>query len=218
MQERRSQRPKWPFRMPTWRSALMATAAAVLVFVATLVVAWAELRQYESTRSETRSTILGVGRALADFHERQGQYPASLAVIGGKAKLRDQWGRQFEYRRYEAGFVLRSLGRDQREGGVGLDGDVRYVEKTPMPLGFTERTWTLQVPPLTLRQSVEHFDYGRPVTGAAVIAAIAALIVLFTASRGARSWKKDLRQLAVVLFGSVLLALWITKFVGASIA
>ncbi len=197
--------------MPTKRSALTALAAAMLVFVLTLVVAWEQLRHYDTSRLSTIWTVEEIATAVAAFAEREGHYPPDLSSLDEEGNTRDQWDRPIEYHRTESGFVLRSLGRDGLAGGVGLDGDIVLVEKRARTTtsSSTHSTWELRVPPMTVSESIEHFEFRGPMRGAAIAACFAAFISLFPASRTPRSWRSHLAQLAITVIACVVLSAWL---------
>lgn len=45
-----------------------------------------------------------------------------------KKEIKDPWGRPFEYQKTGGGYIIRSRGRDGKEGGDGLDKDISSDE------------------------------------------------------------------------------------------
>lgn len=95
-------------------------------------------------RTRARMRLLAAGIESEKRHE--GAYPASLAALGESVHTSrrlarwlnaagvDAWGRSFVYVRSEdgAGFELKSLGADGREGGEGAGADIDWSSEEPL--------------------------------------------------------------------------------------
>ncbi len=77
-------------------------------------------------RSQLERKIAPLAVSLAEFHAAHGAYPESLAALG-EPVLRDPFsGKETVYRREGAGYVLYSVGLNQKDdGGTGDDRPVR---------------------------------------------------------------------------------------------
>src|SRR4051812_8714696 len=102
---------------------LLALGGLALLFA---VASWASAPKSAFTRMTMRETSKRIGL----FFERNGQLPAGLHALperdgGHEDRITDPWDRELRYRvDGEASFTLSSLGRDDKSGGNGDDGDV----------------------------------------------------------------------------------------------
>jgi general secretion pathway protein G len=89
----------------------------------------------EARQASAKSDISKFDTALALYRLKAGKYPESLEdltkpVEGQKEAYlpdgvpKDPWGKDYDYQRTEAGYTLRSFGKDGAEGGEGEDADV----------------------------------------------------------------------------------------------
>jgi general secretion pathway protein G len=120
----------------------MLVVLAIIALVTTLVAPQI-LRYLGSARADTaQAQIRNISSALELYYIDNGGYPATeeglqaLAVapasatgwngpyLKGADKLADPWGNQYIYEHTGAAFVIRSAGRDGKEGGEGLDKDL----------------------------------------------------------------------------------------------
>lgn len=83
-------------------------------------------------QADTRVAMLHTEKGLVMYAAKhRGSWPATLAeaspYMEGGTLPSDAWGRQFVYQLVggEAGYVLVSYGADGREGGAGMDADLR---------------------------------------------------------------------------------------------
>jgi general secretion pathway protein G len=97
---------------------------------------------------ETRLRMGELGKALDMFYTDCGAYPTAEQGLNAllqqpsgcnnwgpdpyvnKGLLKDSWGKEFMYEQTGSSYVLRSLGRDGRDGGKGADGDISSEEET----------------------------------------------------------------------------------------
>jgi general secretion pathway protein G len=120
----------------------MLVVLAIIALVTTLVAPQI-LRYLGSARADTaQAQIRNIASALELYYIDNGGYPANeeglqaLATapasasswngpyLKGADKLADPWGNQYFYENTGAAFVIRSAGRDGKEGGDGLDKDL----------------------------------------------------------------------------------------------
>jgi general secretion pathway protein G len=121
----------------------MLVVLAIIALITTLV-APRILRYLGSARVDAaQAQIRNISSALELYYIDNGGYPTkeeglqALAVAPGAAtrwngpymkgtdKLSDPWGHPYLYDNAGGNFVVRSFGRDGKEGGEGLDKDLR---------------------------------------------------------------------------------------------
>ncbi|MCR4265783.1 type II secretion system major pseudopilin GspG [Nitratireductor sp. ZSWI3] len=115
---------------------------AIIALIATLATPQI-LRYLDSARVDTaRAQIRNIASALELYYLDNGNYPATeeglgaLAVAPSSANrwngpylkgadgLQDPWGTSYVYENTGAAFAVRSLGRDKKTGGEGIDADL----------------------------------------------------------------------------------------------
>lgn len=120
----------------------MLVVLAIIAMVTTLVAPQI-LRYLGSARVDAaHAQIRNIASALELYYIDNGAYPSNedgleaLAVAPASAaawsgpylkdagKLADPWGRAYTYQTSDSAFTVRSLGRDGKEGGDGLDADI----------------------------------------------------------------------------------------------
>ena len=120
----------------------MLVVLAIIALVATLVAPQI-LRYLGSARADAaQAQIRNISSALELYHIDNGSYPTTeqglpaLAAapaetprwngpyLKGADKLADPWGNRYLYQNEAGAFVVRSLGRDGKEGGEGIDKDL----------------------------------------------------------------------------------------------
>jgi general secretion pathway protein G len=120
----------------------MLVVLAIIALVTTLVAPQI-LRYLGSARADAaQAQIRSIGSALELYFIDVGAYPTNeeglpaLAVapasathwngpyLRGADKLTDPWGEAYVYQNDGSEFSIRSLGRDGKEGGEGLDADI----------------------------------------------------------------------------------------------
>lgn len=120
----------------------MLVVLAIIALITTLVAPQI-LRYLGSARADAaQAQIRNISSALELYFIDNGGYPSSeeglpaLAVapasatrwngpyLKGADKLADPWGNGYAYENAGTGFVVRSFGRDGKEGGEGLDKDL----------------------------------------------------------------------------------------------
>lgn len=120
----------------------MLVVLAIIALVTTLVAPQI-LRYLGSARADTaQAQIRNIASALELYYIDNGGYPATeeglqaLAIapasatgwngpyLKGADKLADPWGKPYAYENTGSAFVVRSTGRDGKEGGDGLDKDL----------------------------------------------------------------------------------------------
>jgi general secretion pathway protein G len=93
--------------------------------------------------NSTKSALTEIAIQLNRFKEDCGFFPSSRQGLNalsenpqeepkcknwkgpyGSTQLKDTWGSDFVYSSEGQSFVLKSLGRDKKEGGVGYDADI----------------------------------------------------------------------------------------------
>jgi hypothetical protein len=93
-----------------------------------------ELLAAAERRAKAKSDLEALRTALDLYRVKTRAYPESLAELAvpfddhppllASDPPKDPWGRDYQYRRTETGFVLRCLGADGKEGGEGEDTDL----------------------------------------------------------------------------------------------
>lgn len=117
------------------REGLGAVAAATSLTIRVVAVAHVAgcLNSFGGhMQADTRMAMLHTEQALIAYAAKhRGSWPATLAeaspYMEGGTLPTDAWGRQFAYQLVdtETGYVLVSYGADGREGGEGMDADLR---------------------------------------------------------------------------------------------
>lgn len=121
----------------------MLVVLAIIAMVTTLVAPQI-LRYLGSARVDAaHAQIRNIASALELYYVDNGAYPSNedglkaLAAAPTAAtawngpylkdagKLADPWGHAYTYQTSGSEFTVRSLGRDGKEGGEGLDADIR---------------------------------------------------------------------------------------------
>ncbi|MCE9544978.1 MAG: type II secretion system protein GspG [Planctomycetia bacterium] len=116
---------------------LAAAGTAGMVFLLTYLSAWVALRQEVIDRDNSkhfleRRRITVVREALVKFATDHGHYPDSIKGLAAQLPENekpphfesDLWEHPYQYTKTKDGFELRSLGRDGKPGGEGLDVDI----------------------------------------------------------------------------------------------
>jgi general secretion pathway protein G len=120
----------------------MLVVLAIIALITTLVAPQI-LRYLGSARADTaQAQIRNISSALELYFIDNGGYPSNeeglraLAVgpasatrwngpyLKGAETLADPWGNPYAYENSGTAFAIRSLGRDGKEGGEGLDKDL----------------------------------------------------------------------------------------------
>jgi len=127
---------RWRIVNGNRRSILTGLFAAfvgcTVVLLLTYCFAWVNPTTRQSVGVGSRIQYNMPGRCRAIFSElekyakKHGGYPNSLRDVFDPANLDvidDPWGVPLQYFKTKNGFFLRSLGRDKRAGGTGLDAD-----------------------------------------------------------------------------------------------
>jgi general secretion pathway protein G len=126
----------------------ISTNVGVLVAAIAIVVAWRDIGDTNRVRSEqwaTRQAISdikkslqmyrGAGKpppkSLEEFRGPGGEFPAQFQRDERGRPLVDGWGRPFLYSVEGSEYVVTSLGRDGKPGGVGLDCDLSSLKEWP---------------------------------------------------------------------------------------
>lgn len=113
---------------------VLAILGTIIGLVATNV---AESRDKAKTK-EAKILVGQVSSILQMYYTDCGKYPDSLDVLGAgdsacpnwipdskaKKKTKDPWNRDLVYSKQGSEFVLKSLGKDGKEGGTGLNADI----------------------------------------------------------------------------------------------
>ncbi len=124
----------------------ISTSVGVLVAAITIVGAWRNIRGLWEVRLEQRATrqaILEIEELVHAYHADTKALPKSLEEVRGASSLQvsfqwdekgrplDGWGRPFLYSTDGTKFVITSLGRDGKPGGLGLDYDLSNLTTWP---------------------------------------------------------------------------------------
>jgi len=125
----------------------VSMGVGVLVAVLAILVAWRDIGNMDEIQSEQRTTrqaIRDIERAVQTYREAKATLPESLEEVrgfGSKHSVRfkqdangnplDGWGRPFLYSVRGGEYVITSLGRDDRPGGIGLDCDLSNLKAWP---------------------------------------------------------------------------------------
>lgn len=131
----------------------LSTSVGLLVATIAMVVAWRNVGDMGQVRSEqwaTRQAIRGIEKSLQMYPETNKTLPKSLEEFRGprgeflvqfkrdaRGRPLDGWGRPFLYSVEDTGYVVTSLGRDGRPGGIGLDCDLSNLREWPKEAGPT---------------------------------------------------------------------------------
>lgn len=84
----------------------------------------------EQLRQLTVGQMVGIGAALHLYHLDRHEFPPALndlLLMYYQQRLTDAWGAEFQYVREDAGYTLKSLGKDQTPGGIGVNTDIVYI-------------------------------------------------------------------------------------------
>lgn len=114
---------------------VIATSVGITVAVIAICVAWQQDLEYwlGGKQTFTRMDLMSLHKAVEAYQSETGALPSTLEDIGKPRgsesqptawPLVDHWGRPFIYEHNGKDFVVRSLGRDGKPGGVGLDCDL----------------------------------------------------------------------------------------------
>src|SRR2546425_540628 len=107
------------------RSSLLYLSASFLIAVATAASCVSTIRPDEMTHSAIGETMVRIHMHVSQRRE----YPKDLSLLpkrnGYANEITDGWGRPLIYHVDQNGVIsLKSLGRDGKEGGGGLDQDI----------------------------------------------------------------------------------------------
>ncbi len=125
----------------------ISTTVGLLVAVIGVVVARRNVDELSQVRSEqwaTRQAIRNIEKSIQRLGEAKKGSPQSLEELRGpygeflvqfkrdkKGSLLDGWGRPFLYSVEGSEYVVTSLGRDGKPGGIGLDCDLSNLKEWP---------------------------------------------------------------------------------------
>lgn len=113
---------------------VLAILGAIIALVATNV---ADSRD-KAKLKEAKIQLSLISNALQMYYTECGKYPEALTAIADgdsacsnwipdkkmKKKLNDPWNREFYYTRTGSEFILKSYGKDGKEGGTALNADI----------------------------------------------------------------------------------------------
>jgi hypothetical protein len=110
----------------------LALIVGVVVFATSVLASWIHMREPGVGSTEqrfTQSMMESLDRDLHTYHDEHGEWPESLCDLhetwcAEYGEPYDGWQRPLIYSVRGDGFELRSLGRDARPGGIGLDADL----------------------------------------------------------------------------------------------
>jgi hypothetical protein len=125
----------------------ISTNVGLLVAAIAIVVAWRDIGDTNRVRSEqwaTRQAISDIKKSLQMYRGAGKPLPKSLEEFRGpggefpvqfkrdeRGRPLDGWGRPFLYSVEGSEYVVTSLGRDGKPGGVGLDCDLSNLNEWP---------------------------------------------------------------------------------------
>jgi general secretion pathway protein G len=125
----------------------ISTGVGILVAVIAMVVAWRNVGDMSQVRSEqwaTRQAIRDIEKVVQRYRGVKKPLPESLEELRGpggefpvqfqrdkKGRPLDGWGRPFLYSVEGSEYVVTSLGRDGKPGGIGLDCDLSHLKEWP---------------------------------------------------------------------------------------
>ncbi|HBE71277.1 MAG TPA: hypothetical protein DDW52_24280 [Planctomycetaceae bacterium] len=198
------------------RHAPIALVCGLTVFAILNVVAWYNLRGVRNVcrrQDYTRDSLRILSQQIEAYREEHSTFPESLVVIPKVHQSwrlpdgppTDDWGTPFVYNTSNTEFTLRSLGRDRKPGGVGLDADIDAREpKTGITLATFSQFFTE-----TDSSEVDRGGF----TTAGLIAAIVVFLTAFNALGDADVDKQALRPMSFI--GYSLLVVVLASIVGA---
>ena len=85
------------------------------------------IRQHSTSQDHVNNTA----KQIQQFQHKTGQLPTNLNGLKEKWFRRDPWNHDYLYSISDGKFHLKSLGRDGKVGGVGLDVDIVAFQKVP---------------------------------------------------------------------------------------
>jgi hypothetical protein len=127
-----------PGRNSTTEAVIVSIIAAVAVFVVIIVSGWMNFRDVELVcprQWETHNSLRQLNLMVRSLIKENGKPPATLTVsetnispehyANRNDRFIDAWGRELHYElKSDDSFIIYSLGRDGKPGGVGLDADL----------------------------------------------------------------------------------------------
>ncbi len=109
---------------------VVAFATGLIAFLVTVLVVWQTIPKTLATYihfqgGATRYKMGSLKREIRIYKSKhQGKAPTTLAEVARQTtELKDGWGRLFLYEHTENNEIIKTLGRDGKPGGVGLDED-----------------------------------------------------------------------------------------------
>jgi hypothetical protein len=137
---------------------LVAFGIGILIFVVCLLAVWRSWRflpEFAFDLGVTRCKMEDIDAAISQYKEKTGGLPRSLGELipanphlfnGKDGNIIDAWGRPFLYSVEGDTYVMKSLGRDGKPGGVGLDCDLTNTDRFPPGSGVTLGQFYTQPP------------------------------------------------------------------------
>lgn len=125
----------------------LALLSGLVVAAVLQLSAWYNLRDQTNVcrrQGRTRHMLSVTGERIDEYQQKTGGYPKNLVEVFAEqgdpqaaemdAQLvqqwtLDEWGNPFQYSVGDNGFTLKSLGRDGKPGGVGLDADLYHDDR-----------------------------------------------------------------------------------------
>lgn len=128
---------------------LIAFVMGLVAFVVTALVILRTLPEtlsgYASYNGSTQMAMRRVAQRIQQYQEEHSKLPDTLAEVPlGKDGNLDAWKRPLLYERHDSKAILRTLGRDGKSGGEGVDAD--YTSETK------------RAPRATIRQVLQSFN------------------------------------------------------------
>lgn len=209
-------RGKEPMKRRLIRHAPVALVCALVVFAVLNITAWYNLRGVRNVcrrQGYTRDSLRILSGQITAYREEHDAFPETLAAIPDVHQSwrlpdgppADDWGTPFVYTSGKTEFTLRSLGRDRKPGGVGLDADIDAHELESAITLVTFRQFFAETDP----SEVDRGGF----TTAGLIAAVAVFLTAFNALGDADTEKHALRPLSFI--GYSLIVVILASAVGA---
>ena len=112
---------------------VMAIIGGMMAIITPIVLDRLATSQVKNTRLAMNQIV----QALALYNTDCGAYPSSLEGLQKqdectswgptpylKKEIKDAWGKSFVYEKTEGDYILKSLGKDGREGGDGVNAEI----------------------------------------------------------------------------------------------
>jgi 4-amino-4-deoxy-L-arabinose transferase-like glycosyltransferase len=197
------------------RHVWVALAVGAVVFSIAYLAAWLQFRNspyVAHKRMVTLGAFGGMQRAIEDFVKDARRLPSSMTELlaaegsalrrNDRGEVCDGWRNPIDYVLERDSYRLRSLGRDGRPGGVGIDADMG----TELGQGFS-KDWDATRP--TLRQFAFELPGTRGILWGCVLSALLATAIYGIGARPRPDHVVTSREKSVNVVGTILFSLFI---------